>query len=249
MAKTAITDRPHHPDTPAQIYDVELFSFQSPSTDHFVDSSQLAVIRDDIRAVVRSAWDKKSEEAIDRQMRYIAGDDIIDIVRVKEGRDAGRIVAFHSYKLRELPEGAKLLYTHYSGVHKDYQGRNLRQLSSVPVIDSIQPDILAGSTASSSIYIGFQRIAAEKGYIMYPNKQLIVPAAIYGLGKRVLSAAFDENRISSLDERLVRTYQTPVSPSGRYFPLFDNPNMLHLGPTQAVLCLAVLLQFHEKLVA
>lgn len=240
-------------DTKGKVFKLMLFRFLSRGENHFEQDSRLAPFADSIREVLRLAFkdDDSQANATKSRFKYVATDDALDII-IDKDIDGKEIVAgLHSYRAGVLPDydNARYLYTHYSAVHPSYQGRNLRRIAGIPMIDTFKPDIFAGSTHSASIYESIVKMSTDTGRVLFPRPGQIIPEAILHIGKAILREALGGEYTASLDKRLIRTGSSPYTKdsSDRPYPFFDNE--LNLLPSQSVFYVGVTPQLEAKLLS
>lgn len=188
----------------------------------------------DIMRIAKKCFPAYGEAGFDNVVKKLGSAKSLDIIKTPDKK----VVGFHVYSILDLPVEngtAKVLNTEYAAIDPDYQGKGLTTQGRLPVLDLENPDIVCGSTGNPAIYIANERVANERGLILYPNTAE-TPEHILAIARSIHEQLGNDEK-SDLDDRLVLSYKGPASKGERSHPFFKD--VLALKENQHVFYMAV----------
>ncbi len=210
---------------------VDYFTFPQ-TNEHAFDNHDLKEVMPGLMDMARKAFPNYDENGYTALEQKFDKAKALDIVR----RQDGTVIGFHIFKVDEIDgysRPLKTMYVDHAATDPEFEGRGITTGARKVIYGEEQPDVFCGSSANPAVYVSNKRIAENGGWSFYPTEQE-TPKQMYDLAHAITQQMGITN--AQLDERLVRTYDGPVSRGKGEHPLAPT---LHLGPTQHVFYMGV----------
>lgn len=201
------------------LYHVNYYNFPGVIRDDSrknLDHPRFAQVKPNLSEMIHAIFPNYDEKGVASTVAKFDSFSRFAIAFTAEGKPVG----FNIYKMEEVKTDAgkaKIIYVDHAGTDPEYRQTGITKAMRNEFFKNEQPDIICGSSANGAIYLANEGIAQDQGMAFYPTGAE-TPAPIAKLANQIHDAVMGL-RNAELDNRLVRTYDSPTSRGDIEHPL------------------------------